>query len=224
MELMTQSEPQLTICNLFAGNATTKKHIDRGNQSCVSCGITFASKRKRKYCSISCQRLGSRKLCSNSCETCRVMFTSIHKEQRFCSLKCAATRSFTCVDCGLAGSNVGFVKRTRCQQCQKRRKNRSSSVRLKIRRGKAKCIVTKASVREVFDSSFGYCQLCAEPIDWSRQWPHRRSMSVDHIIPLSKGGNDQIGNLQAAHLGCNSSRGNRSLSVGGENVVGDKTP
>lgn len=47
------------------------------------------------------------------------------------------------------------------------------------------------------------CGICGEPIDY--QLPHTEPMSyvVDHIIPLNKGGTDDLGNKQAAHRACN---------------------
>ncbi|MCB1786870.1 MAG: HNH endonuclease [Gammaproteobacteria bacterium] len=37
------------------------------------------------------------------------------------------------------------------------------------------------------------------------------TVSVDHLIPRSKGGTDDIRNLRPAHLKCNSRRGNKSV-------------
>ena len=54
------------------------------------------------------------------------------------------------------------------------------------------------------------CHICGEFIDKSLQWPHPQSFSVDHIEPLSL--NPHLArdpaNLAAAHLGCNSKKGN----------------
>lgn len=55
------------------------------------------------------------------------------------------------------------------------------------------------------------CQLCHEPIDQSIAWPHPKSPSIDHIIPLSKGGAHALSNVQSAHLGCNSSKCDREV-------------
>ncbi|HTE56958.1 MAG TPA: HNH endonuclease [Kofleriaceae bacterium] len=56
------------------------------------------------------------------------------------------------------------------------------------------------------------CRLCSLPIDPAVAWPDPMSPSVDHVIPLSRGGAHAMGNVQSAHLGCNSSKGNRLLS------------
>jgi len=55
----------------------------------------------------------------------------------------------------------------------------------------------------VFERDGWVCQLCFEPID--RDAPPRTSWSptVDHIIPLVKGGTDTYDNVQAAHHWCN---------------------
>ena len=63
--------------------------------------------------------------------------------------------------------------------------------------------------KEIFQSGNWTCGICQEPIDPSLKWPHRDSPSVDHIIPLSKGGKHIRENVQPAHLGCNASKGNR---------------
>lgn len=48
------------------------------------------------------------------------------------------------------------------------------------------------------------CALCGEPIN--KITP---SVHVDHIVPVSKGGGNEVENLQAAHGSCNISKGNR---------------
>jgi 5-methylcytosine-specific restriction endonuclease McrA len=40
--------------------------------------------------------------------------------------------------------------------------------------------------------------------------PHVGSPTIDHIIPLSRGGVDGPVNVQAAHFGCNSRKNNRA--------------
>lgn len=55
------------------------------------------------------------------------------------------------------------------------------------------------------------CQLCHEPIDRAIAWPHPKSPSIDHIIPLSRGGAHALSNVQSAHLGCNSSKRDRDM-------------
>lgn len=52
------------------------------------------------------------------------------------------------------------------------------------------------------------CYWCSQPIDLTLRWPHPYSLSVEHLVPRSKGGTNHITNLRPAHLIENQSRGN----------------
>lgn len=60
------------------------------------------------------------------------------------------------------------------------------------------------------------CGLCAEPVDptleaWvNGTWVQElRSASIDHVLPISRGGEHTLGNVQIAHLGCNIAKNDR---------------
>ena len=55
----------------------------------------------------------------------------------------------------------------------------------------------------IFERDGWICQICGQKINRRLKYPSPRSGSIDHIIPLSKGGNDSPMNVQAAHLRCN---------------------
>lgn len=52
----------------------------------------------------------------------------------------------------------------------------------------------------LWEANGGLCQLCFEPIDRTLRFPHPMSPSVDHIVPLAKGGTHEQSNLQWTHL------------------------
>lgn len=63
---------------------------------------------------------------------------------------------------------------------------------------------------EVFDRDGWSCAICGSAIDPELTYPAPRSVSLDHLIPLSVGGEHTRANTRAAHLECNVRRGNRA--------------
>ena len=55
----------------------------------------------------------------------------------------------------------------------------------------------------VFKRDSWICQICNEKVDISLEYPHPFSSSLDHIVPLAKGGAHTMDNIQLAHLKCN---------------------
>lgn len=58
------------------------------------------------------------------------------------------------------------------------------------------------------------CALCGKPVDFSLKFPHPMSPTIDHIVPISKGGHpSDIDNLQLAHLSCNRAKANKTAKI-----------
>lgn len=54
------------------------------------------------------------------------------------------------------------------------------------------------------------CGICGKPVDFGYKYPHPFSPTVDHIVPITKGGHpSDIENLQLAHFQCNRQKYNR---------------
>lgn len=68
--------------------------------------------------------------------------------------------------------------------------------------------------RQVYERDDWLCRLCRRPIDPAIAWPDPMSPSVDHRVPLAKGGEHSMANAQAAHLGCNSRKRDRLDELG----------
>lgn len=80
------------------------------------------------------------------------------------------------------------------------------------RRALKKGAATGAPVRleEIAERDGWRCQLCGRKVNQRLVWPHLRSASLDHIVPLSVGGAHDPANVQLVHLTCNSEKGNRA--------------
>lgn len=61
--------------------------------------------------------------------------------------------------------------------------------------------------------SGGICLLCAQPMRLDLPGTHPDGPTLEHVIPVSRGGHPyDRRNLSASHHRCNSARGNRLLS------------
>lgn len=61
----------------------------------------------------------------------------------------------------------------------------------------------------IYERDGGICGLCHLPVDRSLKYPHPGSATVDHIIPITRGGKDEASNLQLAHASCNLRKQNK---------------
>lgn len=69
------------------------------------------------------------------------------------------------------------------------------------------CYSEPYSISQVVEKTNGLCGLCGEEVSLELKHPHPDSLSIDHIIPLSLGGDDTLENVQVAHLSCNLKKG-----------------
>ena len=72
--------------------------------------------------------------------------------------------------------------------------------------------VEQFSPLDIFERDSWTCGICHRPVDPALRWPDVGSASLDHVIPLSKGGSHTPGNTRCTHLTCNVARGNRADS------------
>lgn len=96
------------------------------------------------------------------------------------------------------------------------RENNRDRARARARKGNSlrKALVAGATVeavdpQRVFELDGWRCHLCGRKIDRRLRWPHVKSASLDHVVPLSKGGAHSYENCRASHYGCNAAKCNR---------------
>lgn len=59
----------------------------------------------------------------------------------------------------------------------------------------------------IFERDDWTCKLCGNPVKEGMAWPHPMSPSLDHVVPVIRGGTNEMTNLQLAHLVCNMRKG-----------------
>lgn len=65
---------------------------------------------------------------------------------------------------------------------------------------------------QIFIRDGWICWLCKEPTEPQAPPKSPRSPSLDHVIPLSRGGTHTRGNVKCAHLQCNLTKGAKLLT------------
>jgi 5-methylcytosine-specific restriction endonuclease McrA len=77
---------------------------------------------------------------------------------------------------------------------------------------KRKAFVEDVSVRKLAQIQNWRCWLCDGKISKTAKAPHPDSLSLDHLVPLSCGGQHSYYNCAAAHLRCNSIKSNNAVN------------
>lgn len=62
---------------------------------------------------------------------------------------------------------------------------------------------------DIFARDGHMCMLCWTPLDMQAAYPHPKSPTIDHIVPLAKGGTHTPDNVQAACARCNVRKSDR---------------
>ena len=76
------------------------------------------------------------------------------------------------------------------------------------RRARVRAALVEKVLRETIGDRDGWkCQICNDPIDRTLHFPDPQSFSVDHVIPIARGGLHAYDNCQATHLMCNLRKG-----------------
>jgi 5-methylcytosine-specific restriction endonuclease McrA len=165
-----------------------------------------------------------------SCEWCTATFTpQILKtgkmQNRYCSPQCksnarnavaAADREAAkpvtrqCVHCG---ADMPQAMRADAKFCSENCSSRAHAITRKMHRriglaGRKK----GAPLLErnyIAERDKFRCGICGGKVDMKLQHPDPLFGSIDHIVPLSRGGTNDLANLQLAHLRCNLSKNDR---------------
>lgn len=160
-------------------------------------------------------------------------YTTGRKRSRYCSTKCRNNsynknssqkwkeqieakypnriRTAPCGWCGEdrtfeIGKSVVNAFHPKCTLEAQRARYRIKTVKRQTKLN-PKRIAPDQVVREYGDT----CHICQEQIDMNLPRTNRLGLTVDHVIPLSKGGTDTMDNLRPAHWICNNRKSNKPL-------------
>lgn len=186
--------------------------------------------RPKRNCSDKCRReqrarnLRKKPIVKN-CEMCQNSFTTTNNQFRFCSTDCRSANqsersakkhrlkmanlypdNLRTVTCGWCKEPRTFDFRLSTptayhEECTK--EAQSARYRIKTVRRQKKTNPYRISHDQVVREYGSDCSICKEPIDLELPRTHRFGLTVDHVIPVNKGGTDEMSNLRPAHWICN---------------------
>ena len=203
-----------------------------GLSHCQVCGKELANikptGRPRRNCSRLCRGRAHPKrkpAITKSCAYCKKSFESPHPQHRFCCNECRTAqqslenkrkwqrkqenkfpnrqKTSTCGWCGeprtfKIGESVSNAYHPEC-----RKEAQSARYRIKTVKRQSKTKRWRISHQEIVRQYGDKCHICNKPIDLDLPRTHTQGLTVDHLVPLSKGGTDDMSNLRPAHWSCN---------------------
>jgi 5-methylcytosine-specific restriction endonuclease McrA len=152
---------------------------------CEPCGGWFVGKgtARLSVCSEDClitYRGGSSPIYHRDCGECRLQFVAKTYDREFCSNTCSL----------------------REQRRQRRAKERAHGNRKKGR-ARRDAIVERFATREIAERDRWLCHLCGKKVPDRPYTAHDLDPTLDHLIPVSEGGDHTRANVALAHNRCN---------------------
>ncbi len=216
-------------CRRAYQRAYVATRADRRNtfrRTCKACSLEFSG--PNSYCAA----------CSACRATMRNALRMIAASDKLAKLESKPPKP-SCFDCGISVSShqvarcracyiaarkasaapaarvctCGQPIKPRCRICSDcaTRNNREAKARIRhryrLRRTNARH--EPYTLREIAERDNWRCALCRKKVSSRVCYPHPLSGSIDHIVPLSRGGDDVPANVQLAHFRCNASKGSR---------------
>ena len=199
-----------------------KKHLLSKELECVICGKKFKPKTAvQKTCCRECgdklrlynytikeKPVKIKKVYSKVCPICKKNFETYSHNKKYCSDHClrlsekkpAKECSNICVWCGNE-----FKSKRKAFFCSKSCSNKSRNLNQLHHRPYK---INNSKQNKIFRNKIGerdgwVCNICGLNVDKNLNYPDPMSASLDHIIPLSKGGLHIENNVHISHLRCN---------------------
>lgn len=168
----------------------TKGYPRRERRMCAVCGEPVA-RLGNKYCSADCRSVA--------------MPTNTH-----------GWSMFICERCGKEFPRRGDKAAALCWECRVVRADAaplvvpvaSSEQRIDVQATAASWACDYIDPETVFDRDGWRCGICGKKVNRKASPPALDSPTMDHIVPISKGGTHTLDNLQCAHFGCNCRKSN----------------
>lgn len=161
---------------------------------CTECGQTFeAGRLGAMYCSTRCSRRAH-----------------LQSQERMCDVD-GCDRPYRAKGmCHMHWRRVARAEGRESAPVWSERRRDAWKVRQSLKRGAVDA--ETFSYMEIFERDGWLCGICEEPVDPLLEYPEPMSRSLDHVVPLARGGSHVRENAQLAHLLCNVRKGDREVA------------
>lgn len=187
---------RLTFCSRECCYKNRKKSAGTYYRSAIADGMLIWASRWKVCKQCRCAFYGRGNICSEVCRSASQL-SKYYQD---------VPREYTavCVRCGVVfkGRRPGRARQCKsCRQSSEKMCNRNCKHRRKARiKGN---MVGKVSIRQVFERDGWRCYLCNKALSQDVKVPNDDAPTIDHVIPLAKGGSHSMENLRACCFKCN---------------------
>lgn len=214
-----------TLCKVLAAG---KKPRTLEPRPCKQCKAVFTPKKNPNagiFCSRECNFLHKaakpRLPKIRPCADCAGSAMPRRKRCLACTLRCdlATASPRICLLCAKPFMKKGSAKCARyCTvRCRNRARKKRESAKWRHLEKRRRFLLRSGddiNPLEVYKRDAWTCQMCNKRVLMDKSAPHPRSPTMDHIIPLSRGGTHIWSNVRCACFRCNCKRGNRIEAQG----------
>jgi endogenous inhibitor of DNA gyrase (YacG/DUF329 family) len=199
-----------------------KKHGHRKVFCSTTCAGAYRAKQNAPH--VAKKKAEKEGLLVKRCKTCGKQFKATNMNQLCCSDECKRIRdkdtsrvlgkarhvaiTYTCKQCGNTFSpEYNNKARVFCSdECLNRYKN---PITRRTENSRRRALLAGAKVEkfrdvDIFERDAWTCQICGQPVDREARGYDLLAPSLDHIIPLARGGSHTKDNVRCVHFICNS--------------------
>lgn len=188
--------------------------------TCQECGTEFVANRRKQYCSEQCKnkhkyeqqiirKWGSVNEWQE--EMRKRKATAIQDREAKAEAK-KIWYEGTCVVCGAEFKTLNPAQKTCSKECGKRLRNARKQKRIP----KEQIVDKDITLEALYRRDSGVCYLCGKVCDWTDKRSENivggNYPSIDHIIPIARGGLHSWSNVRLAHFNCNVAKSDSLIS------------
>ena len=232
--IATHNLHQREFCSDNCRTRYFENHSKKHKIQCRNCLNYFYSGRKNmEYCSVECREDWNEKhrvkpvvsyvVYRFNCKFCKKRCNGVGRRSRkYCSRNCEDkyryrrdqakkilinTRSIKCRECGKHFSTHIKDRKYCSKTCSNRYQWRKAYTLRRTRIKENGKIDHCISLEKLYKRDKGICHICTEKVNMNLNTNDNMYGSIDHVIPLAKGGTHTWDNIKLAHRICNSIKG-----------------